>query len=117
VKWHREPLIHFLAIGALLFSVYLWLNDPYETFGPMAYAAGQVYVQAVAAAQKKGKVTRAAILKELNTGKFKTLIGDFSFDENGMLDILHIAIYRVENGKWQIKYRTDRKATTLTKVE
>jgi hypothetical protein len=31
VKWHREPLIHFLAIGALLFSVYLWLNDPYET--------------------------------------------------------------------------------------
>lgn len=92
-------------------------NDPYETFGPMAYAAGQVYVQAVAAVQKKGKVTRQAILKELETGKFKTLIGDFSFDENGMLDILHIAIYRVENGKWQIMYRTDRKATTLTKVE
>lgn len=92
-------------------------NNPYESFGPMAYAAGQVYVQAVAAAQKKGAVTRKAILKELETGKFKTLIGDFSFDENGMLDILHIAIYRVENGKWQIKYRTDRKATTLNKVE
>lgn len=92
-------------------------HDPYETFGPMAYAAGQVYVQAVAAVQKKGKVTRAAILKELETGKFKTLIGDFSFDKNGMLDILHIAIYKVENGKWQIMYRTDRKATMLTKVQ
>ncbi|MCZ6813920.1 MAG: branched-chain amino acid ABC transporter substrate-binding protein [Alphaproteobacteria bacterium] len=91
-------------------------NDPYETFGPMAYAAGQVYVQAVVAAQKKGKVTRKAILKELETGTFKTMIGDFSFDENGMLDILHIAIYRIEDGKWRIKYRTDRKATTLKKI-
>ena len=92
-------------------------NDPYESFGPMAYAAGQVYVQAVAAAQKQGKVTRQAILRQLETGKFKTLIGDFSFDENGMLDILHIAIYRVESGKWQIKYRTDCKSKALRKVE
>lgn len=91
-------------------------NNPYESFGPMAYAAGQVYVQAIAAAAKKGKVTRQAVLKELESGKFKTLIGDFSFDKNGMLDILHIAIYRVENGKWTLKYRTDRQATKLEKV-
>jgi branched-chain amino acid transport system substrate-binding protein len=91
-------------------------NNPYESFGPMAYAAGQVFVQAIASAQKKGKVTREAVLKELETGKFKTLIGDFAFDQHGMLDILHIAIYRVENGKWQIKYRTDRKATKLEKI-
>jgi len=92
-------------------------NNPYESFGPMAYAAGQVYVQAIASVMKKGKITREAILKELESGKFKTLIGDFAFDENGMLDILHIAIYRVENGKWQIKYRTDRKATKLEVVQ
>ncbi len=92
-------------------------NNPYESFGPMAYAAGQVYVQAIASAAKKGKVTREALLKELETGKFKTLIGDFAFDQNGMLDILHIAIYRVENGKWQIKYRTDRQATKLEPVK
>jgi branched-chain amino acid transport system substrate-binding protein len=91
-------------------------NNPYESFGPMAYAAGQVYVQAIASVMKKGTITREAILKELGSGKFKTLIGDFAFDENGMLDILHIAIYRVENGKWQIKYRTDRKATKLEVV-
>jgi branched-chain amino acid transport system substrate-binding protein len=91
-------------------------NNPYESFGPMAYAAGEVFVQAIASAQKKGKVTREAVLKELETGKFKTLIGDFVFDEHGMLDILHIAIYRVEDGKWQIKYKTDRKATKLEKV-
>lgn len=92
-------------------------NNHYESFGPMAYAAGQVYVQAVASAAKKGKVTREAVLKELEGGKFKTLIGDFAFDENGMLDILHIAIYRVENGKWRMKYRTDRKATKLEPVK
>ena len=91
-------------------------NQPYESFGPMAYAAGQVFVQAVAAAKKKGKVTRAAVLKELESGTFKTLLGDFTFDDNGMLDILHIAIYRVEDGKWKIMYRTDRQAKELKKV-
>lgn len=92
-------------------------NQPYESFGPMAYAAGQVYVQAIAAASKKGKVTREAVLSELQNGTFKTLLGDFKFDENGMLDILHIAIYEVEDGAWKIRYRTDRAATTLKKVE
>jgi branched-chain amino acid transport system substrate-binding protein len=92
-------------------------NQPYESFGPMAYAAGEVFVQAIVAAKQKGKVTRAAVLKELETGQFKTLIGDFKFDQNGMLDILHIAIYRVEDGKWQIKYRTDRQATKLEPVK
>jgi ABC-type branched-subunit amino acid transport system substrate-binding protein len=92
-------------------------NQPYESFGPMAYAAGEVFVQATVAAKKKGKVTREAVLKELENGEFKTLIGDFKFDKNGMLDLLHIAIYRVENGKWQIKYRTDRHATKLEAVK
>lgn len=31
VKWYREPLVHFLAIGALLFGIYLYLNDPYDS--------------------------------------------------------------------------------------
>lgn len=92
-------------------------NQSYESFGPMAYAAGQVYVQAVAAAGKKGKVTRESVLAELNSGTFKTLLGDFKFDKDGMLDILHIAIYEVVDGKWKILYRTDRTATELMKVE
>lgn len=92
-------------------------NQPYESFGPMAYAAGEVFVQAIVAAKKKGKVTREAVLNELETGEFKTLIGDFKFDKNGMLDLLHIAIYQVEKGKWQIKYRTDRQATKLEAVK
>lgn len=92
-------------------------NNPYETFGPMAYAAGQVYAQAIAAAQKKGPVTRQAVLNELNGNLFKTLIGDFRFDENGMPDLLHIAIYRVEHGVWKIMYRTDKKATKLLPVK
>ena len=91
-------------------------NDPYESFGPMAHAAGQVYVQAVMRAAGKGKVTRKALLKELDTGEFKTMIGDFGFDENGMLDILHIGIFRVENAKWKLLYRTDRAATKFQKI-
>lgn len=91
-------------------------NQPYESFGPMAYAAGEVFAQAIVAAKKKGKVTREAVLAELNTGTFKTVLGDFKFDQNGMLDILNIAIYAVEKGKWQIKYRTDRQATKLEAV-
>lgn len=91
-------------------------NNPYESFGPMAYAAGQVFVQAIANAKKKGKITREVVLRELENGKFNTLIGDFSFDKNGMLDILHIGIFRVENGKWKLLYRTDRAATKLDKV-
>lgn len=92
-------------------------NNAYESFGPMAYAAGQVYVQAVASAGKKGKISREAVLKELESGKFKTMIGDFGFDKDGMLDVLHIAIYRVESGKWVMKYRTDRAATKLEPVK
>ncbi len=92
-------------------------NQSYESFGPMAYAAGQVFVQAAAAANKKGDVTREAVLKELETGSFSTMLGDFKFDEHGMLDILHIAIYEVKDGKWNILYRTDRAATELKPVK
>lgn len=91
-------------------------KDPYESFGPMAYAAGQVFVQAVQRAKEKGQVTREQILKELEAGEFDTLLGNFRFDNNGMLDILNIAIYQVVDGKWKILYLTDRKATNLIKV-
>src|SRR6516165_5170278 len=38
-------------------------NDPYEAFGPMAYAAGEVFVQAIQEAARKGSVTRGNVLK------------------------------------------------------
>ena len=91
-------------------------NDPYESFGPMAYAAGQAYVQAVARVKEKGDITREAVLQELESGTFETLIGDFGFDENGMLDILHIGIFRVDDGRWNLLHKTDRAATKLDKV-
>jgi len=92
-------------------------NNPYEAFGPMAYAAGEVYVQAIAAAAKTGGVTREQVLKQLNTQEFHTLIGNFHFDQNGMPSVIHIAIYEVKNGKWQILYQTDPAATKLVKVD
>jgi branched-chain amino acid transport system substrate-binding protein len=93
------------------------LNNPYEAFGPMAYAAGEVFAQAIQAASKAGGVTRAAVLNQMNTQEFKTLIGDFKFDQNGMPGVIHIAIYEVKNGKWQLLFRTDPGATKLVKVE
>jgi branched-chain amino acid transport system substrate-binding protein len=92
-------------------------NNPYEAFGPMAYAAGEVYVQAIAAAAKAGGVTRENVLKQLNSQEFHTLIGNFHFDKNGLPSLIHIAIYEVKNGKWQILYRTDPTATNLVKVD
>jgi branched-chain amino acid transport system substrate-binding protein len=92
-------------------------NNPYEAFGPMAYAAGEVYVQAIAAAAKAGGVTRENVLKQLNSQEFHTLIGNFRFDKNGLPSVIHIAIYEVKNGKWQILYRTDPTATKLVKVD
>lgn len=92
-------------------------NNPYEAFGPMAYAAGEVYVQAILAAAKNGGVTREQVLKQLNTQEFHTLIGNFHFDKNGMPSVIHIAIYQVKNGKWQILYQTDTSATKLVKVQ
>ena len=92
-------------------------NNPYEAFGPMAYAAGEVYVQAIAAAAKAGGVTRDNVLKQLNSQEFHTLIGNFHFDKNGLPSVIYIAIYEVKNGKWQILYRTDPTATNLVKVD
>jgi branched-chain amino acid transport system substrate-binding protein len=92
-------------------------NNPYEAFGPMAYAAGEVFAQAIQAASKSGPVTRAAVLDRLNHQEFKTLIGDFKFDQNGMPGVIHIAIYEIRGGKWQLLYRTDPTATKLVKVE
>jgi branched-chain amino acid transport system substrate-binding protein len=91
-------------------------NNSYEAFGPMAYAAGEVFVQAIQASAKSGGVTRQAVLKQLNTQQFQTILGDFHFDQIGMPSLIHIAIYEVRDGKWQILYRTDPSATSLVKA-
>jgi ABC-type branched-subunit amino acid transport system substrate-binding protein len=71
-----------------------------------------VYAQAI----KREGCDRQKILKDLETQEFDTILGKFRFDENGMLDILNIAVYRVEKGQWKILYKTDRKATKFEKV-
>lgn len=92
-------------------------SNGYEAFGPMAYAAGQVFVQAIQAASKSGGVTRENVLKQLNSQEFHTLIGDFRFDKDGLPGAIHIAIFEVKGGKWKILYQTDATATKLVKVE
>jgi len=92
-------------------------NNPYEAFGPMAFAAGEVYAQAIEAAAGNGSVTREDVLKQLNTQEFHTLIGNFHFDQNGMPSVIHIAIYVVNDGKWKMIYQTNPSGTALVKSE
>jgi branched-chain amino acid transport system substrate-binding protein len=92
-------------------------NDPYEAFGPMAYAAGEVFAQAIEAAAKSGGVTRENILKQLNTQEFNTLIGNFHFDKNGMPSVIHIAIYEIKGGRWKMLYQSDPSGTELVKED
>lgn len=87
-------------------------SEPYESFGPMAYAAGQVYVQSI----KRAGCDREKILKDLETQEFDTLLGKFRFDQHGMLDIHTIGLYKVVDGKWKLTHMTDRKATRFSAV-
>ena len=91
-------------------------SNPYEAFGPMAYAAGEVFAQAIAAAAKDGTVTREDVLKHLNSDAFKTIIGDFHFDKDGIPEAVHIGIYQVQNDQWKLLYQTNAAATQLVKA-
>lgn len=88
-------------------------KDHYETFGPPAYIAGQVFAQAI----KRAGCDRQKVLKELQTGEFDTILGPrFRFDENGMPEFKAIAVYRAEQGQWKMIDVTDPQATDRKSV-
>jgi hypothetical protein len=46
-RWVREPLLHFLAIGALLFALDAWVNGPGAS-DPSAIRVDQAQANALA---------------------------------------------------------------------
>jgi branched-chain amino acid transport system substrate-binding protein len=79
IKWYIQH--HKEVIG----------REPDRWASPITYASLQVLQQAI---ERVGKVDRAAVIKEINTGSFDTIIGKVKL-ENG----LNKNIWAV--GQWQ----------------
>ena len=54
-------------------------REPDRWANPVTYASLEMLQQAI---EKAGKVDRAAVIKELQTGTFKTIIGDIKLEKN-----------------------------------
>lgn len=110
------PLEHYPGGRGLQFDrdyKAVGFKDTYETFGPMAYWAGQVFSQAI----KRVGCDREKILKQLETGEFDTLLSPkLRFDEIGLPSVKAIGLYRVEQGKWQLFDKTDPEGTRFEKT-
>ena len=63
-----------------------------------SYAALQVFEQAAAAA---GSLDRAKVLKAMKKGKFKTVLGELSFDKKGDVSLPGYVFYEWSNGNYK----------------
>jgi len=65
--------------------------EPDRWANPVTYASLQILQQAI---ELVGKVDRAAVIKEIQTGEFNTLIGKIKLEGNLRKDAWHV-------GQWQ----------------
>jgi branched-chain amino acid transport system substrate-binding protein len=65
--------------------------EPDRWANPVAYASLQILQQAI---ERVGKVDRAAVIKEIQTGSFETLVGKVKFEDNLRKDAWQV-------GQWQ----------------
>ncbi len=63
-----------------------------------SYAALQVFEQA---AQAAGSVDRAKVLKAMKKGKFKTVLGELSFDKKGDVSLPGYVFYEWSKGNYK----------------
>ena len=87
------------------------VTAPLGAYAANSYAAAQALIAAIAQASaddKGGLPTRADVLSKLRSmQKFQTVIGSFSFDENGDTSEHIISIYKARAGKWAFLYQRD----------
>ncbi|MEM5494309.1 branched-chain amino acid ABC transporter substrate-binding protein [Hoeflea sp. AS16] len=69
-----------------------------EGYVMYTYAAIQAYAQAVSTA---GSTDYDAVREALNSGDFKTVLGDLSFDEKGDVSLPGYVFYRWHDGKYE----------------
>ena len=79
IKWYIQH--HKEVIG----------REPDRWASPITYASLQVLQQAI---ERVGKVDRAAIIKEINTGSFETIIGKVKLEDGQNRNIWSV-------GQWQ----------------
>lgn len=87
------------------------VHVPLGAYAANAYAATQTLINAIAeaSADARGAIpTRAAVLDKLRNAKnVNTVIGSFSFDQNGDTTAHFISIYRAQGGVWHFLYQRD----------
>jgi branched-chain amino acid transport system substrate-binding protein len=87
------------------------VRAPFGAYAANAYAATQALINAIAEASSddKGAIpSRGEVLAKLRATKdLNTVIGRFSFDQNGDTTEHIISIYRAQGGKWNFIYQRD----------
>jgi branched-chain amino acid transport system substrate-binding protein len=99
------------SAGQFVKSYRATVRTPLGAYAANAYAAAQALINAIAeaSADDKGAIpSRAEVLAKLRATKdLSTVIGRFSFDENGDTSEHIISIYRAQGGKWNFIYQRD----------
>jgi branched-chain amino acid transport system substrate-binding protein len=99
------------AAGQFVKAYRAHVQAPLGAYAANSYAAAQALIDAIAraAADEKGAMpSRADVLAKLRATKdLSTVIGQFSFDENGDTTEHIISIYRAQGGKWAFIYQRD----------
>ena len=96
------PDIHNLASSADVVQRYTAEYGQFGTFGPPAYTAAQVVLEAIQRAQAAGNLTRAAVVAEVaKTNIPLTVMGvPLSFDKNGDISNNVFYMFTVKDGNF-----------------
>ncbi len=99
------------SAGAFVKAYRAHVRAPLGAYAANSYAAAQALIAAIAAASADDKgalPSRSDVLVKLRaTQNVQTVIGAFSFDENGDTSEHIISIYKARAGKWAFLYQRD----------
>lgn len=98
------PDIHGVPNAADVAAAYEEQYGEFGAFGPPAYVATQVVLQAIDRAMKSGELTRDAVLAEIpNTDIAESILGSpIRFDENGDVEGAQFYIFQVQDGAFAL---------------
>ena len=74
-------------------------SDPYGAYGPYAYDAANIIIQAI---KDVGKADRQAIAEKIASIQYNGLLGTTTFDENGQTTNSLSTIYVVQDGQFVV---------------
>ncbi len=83
-------------------------DKPYETYGMLSYAAGEVLAEAILKADKAGNLTRRGVIDQLKSTQFQTAMGPAAFPKPGDIKERVMGYYAVSNGKWVMTHISEQ---------